>query len=141
MAVLVAAVALATPSVASAGGAHGSAASRASGGPTGQVSAAGRLTLAPANVNGHVGAIVSDASWQLSGIVTLQDGTPLDPLYFAYDGANMRVTNDGAAAATAPQRAPSTASLSSLCASALQFIVCTTVCGSHAALLRRGADR
>jgi hypothetical protein len=31
--------------------------------------------------------------WQTSGIVTLQDGTPLNPIYFAYDGANSGTTN------------------------------------------------
>ncbi len=31
--------------------------------------------------------------WQTSGIVTLQDGTPVTPIYAAYDGANAGVTN------------------------------------------------
>jgi hypothetical protein len=31
--------------------------------------------------------------WQLSGIVTLQDGTPLNPVYFAYDPANSGTPN------------------------------------------------
>ena len=33
------------------------------------------------------------SNWQLSGIVTLQDGTPLDPIFFAYDGANTGTLN------------------------------------------------
>jgi outer membrane receptor protein involved in Fe transport len=33
------------------------------------------------------------ANWKLSGIVTLQDGTPLNPVYFAYDGANSGTPN------------------------------------------------
>ncbi len=33
------------------------------------------------------------ADWSLSGIVTLQDGTPLNPVYFAYDGANSGTPN------------------------------------------------
>jgi hypothetical protein len=32
-------------------------------------------------------------AWQLSGIITLQDGTPLNPFYFAYDGANTGTPN------------------------------------------------
>lgn len=31
--------------------------------------------------------------WQTSGIVTLQDGTPISPIYAAYDGANAGTTN------------------------------------------------
>ena len=31
--------------------------------------------------------------WELSGIVTLQDGTPLNPVYFAVDGANTGTPN------------------------------------------------
>jgi hypothetical protein len=31
--------------------------------------------------------------WQTSGIVTLQDGTPVSPIYAAYDGANAGTTN------------------------------------------------
>lgn len=33
------------------------------------------------------------ARWQTSGIVTIQDGTPLNPVYFAYDGANSGTVN------------------------------------------------
>src|SRR5579863_300250 len=33
------------------------------------------------------------AQWQTSGIITLQDGTPLNPIYFAYDGANSGTVN------------------------------------------------
>jgi hypothetical protein len=33
------------------------------------------------------------ADWQLSGIVTLQDGTPLNPVYFAFDPANTGTPN------------------------------------------------
>jgi len=32
-------------------------------------------------------------NWQLSGIVTLQDGTPLNPFYFAFDPANTGTPN------------------------------------------------
>jgi len=32
-------------------------------------------------------------NWQTSGIVTLQDGTPENPWYFAYDGANSGTPN------------------------------------------------
>ncbi len=32
-------------------------------------------------------------NWQLSGIVTLQDGTPLNPAYFAFDPANSGTPN------------------------------------------------
>ena len=31
--------------------------------------------------------------WQISGIVTLQDGTPLNPVYFAFDPANSGTPN------------------------------------------------
>ena len=31
--------------------------------------------------------------WQTSGIITVQDGTPLNPVYFAYDGANSGTVN------------------------------------------------
>jgi outer membrane receptor protein involved in Fe transport len=31
--------------------------------------------------------------WQTSGIITLQDGTPVTPIYAAYDGANAGTTN------------------------------------------------
>jgi Carboxypeptidase regulatory-like domain/TonB dependent receptor len=33
------------------------------------------------------------SDWQISGIATLQDGTPLNPVYFAYDGANSGTPN------------------------------------------------
>ncbi len=33
------------------------------------------------------------SGWELSGIVTLQDGTPLNPVYFAFDGANTGTPN------------------------------------------------
>jgi hypothetical protein len=33
------------------------------------------------------------ANWSLSGIVTLQDGTPLNPVYFAFDPANSGTPN------------------------------------------------
>jgi hypothetical protein len=33
------------------------------------------------------------AGWRLSGILTLQDGTPLNAVYFAYDGANSGTPN------------------------------------------------
>jgi hypothetical protein len=33
------------------------------------------------------------SNWQLSGVVTLQDGTPVNPAYFAYDGANVGTPN------------------------------------------------
>jgi outer membrane receptor protein involved in Fe transport len=33
------------------------------------------------------------ARWQTSGIVTIQDGTPLNPVYFAFDGANSGTVN------------------------------------------------
>jgi hypothetical protein len=33
------------------------------------------------------------AHWQTSGIITVQDGTPLNPVYFAYDGANSGTVN------------------------------------------------
>ena len=32
-------------------------------------------------------------NWKLSGIATLQDGTPLNPVYFAFDGANSGTPN------------------------------------------------
>ncbi len=32
-------------------------------------------------------------NWQLSGVVTLQDGTPLNPVYFAFDPANSGTPN------------------------------------------------
>jgi hypothetical protein len=33
------------------------------------------------------------SNWSVSGIITLQDGTPLNPVYFAYDGANSGTPN------------------------------------------------
>jgi hypothetical protein len=33
------------------------------------------------------------ANWRLSGVVTLQDGTPVNPAYFAFDGANTGTPN------------------------------------------------
>jgi hypothetical protein len=33
------------------------------------------------------------SNWSVSGIITLQDGTPLNPIYFAYDGANSGTPN------------------------------------------------
>jgi hypothetical protein len=33
------------------------------------------------------------SNWQLSGILTLQDGTPLNPVYFAFDPANTGTPN------------------------------------------------
>jgi hypothetical protein len=32
-------------------------------------------------------------NWHLSGILTLQDGTPVNPIYFAFDGANSGTVN------------------------------------------------
>jgi hypothetical protein len=33
------------------------------------------------------------SGWRLSGVVTIQDGTPLNPVYFAFDGANTGTPN------------------------------------------------
>jgi peptidoglycan hydrolase-like protein with peptidoglycan-binding domain len=91
VAVLVAALALATPPGASAGDAHGSAPFRASGSPIGRASAAGQLSLTPANVNGPVGAIVSDAGWQLSGVV---------PVFVPHQHVVLHVFRDGVSVMT-----------------------------------------
>jgi hypothetical protein len=47
----------------------------------------------PGMAHGHTFAGRLLNSWQLSGIATLQDGTPLNPFYFAYDGANTGTPN------------------------------------------------
>jgi hypothetical protein len=68
-AVLLAAMALIVPSAAIAGGSRVApvATPRATAGAS---AAAGGLTLTPAAVNGTVGAIISDASWQVHGVVS-----------------------------------------------------------------------
>lgn len=42
---------------------------------------------------GFVCRLPKGAGWELSGMVTLQDGTPLNPVYFAFDPANTGTPN------------------------------------------------
>lgn len=68
-AVLLAAMALVVPSAAIAE--RAGAAVAATGSATARAAAApGALTLTPANVNGTVGAIISDTSWRVNGVVS-----------------------------------------------------------------------
>ncbi|MEK7404698.1 MAG: TonB-dependent receptor [Acidobacteriota bacterium] len=46
------------------------------------------------------------ANWRVSGIVTLQDGTPLNPVYFAFDPANTGTPNRPDLVAGQPLRLP-----------------------------------
>ena len=64
---LLVAVALAIPSVAFAGA---TASAQRSASPVARASAAAELRLTPALVNGPVGAIISDAAWQVNGVVS-----------------------------------------------------------------------
>jgi peptidoglycan hydrolase-like protein with peptidoglycan-binding domain len=80
---LLVAVALAIPSVAFADGA---ASSRAGASPAARASAAAELTLTPALVNGSVDAIISDAAWQLNGVVST---------YVAHQRVVLHVFRDG----------------------------------------------
>jgi hypothetical protein len=68
--VLLAAAALAAPSGALAQGTGGGAPVPAAGNAATPASAAAAMTLTPTNVNGSVGAIISDTTWQVNGVVS-----------------------------------------------------------------------